>query len=1508
MPKRISKRKRAVSVERVPNENPGDSGKNPFLSGLECEDSSILPVNRGNNHLLLQHVFSFSESSSKRNIGGAFSEASLTFLLDVLEQDLPGAISHVDIALLILEWSIRRILAECFSSDQGHSAETNLLVWRAAFVTLLYLNKTEDASVKYTISQQILTQSTLYKLCPYVALYAITRSGVKDSSDSKNQFAATRRHAGSFFSLLANELFRPTLDVATKCLLIPIAERLNVQEASQSVVNEVISASLRLLLTLHLSRKGNAKTTFQLFSSLTTMLALAKVYFYLQAEASTAPVEKLRKSEGEGLLIQLLSDALFNPRHHMEGFYSLLHKMELPVFQSGKDALVDETKTPMLKETKFRCYQEELLVTVDSLLSTPPIESAKVDPTESRRLDILAGICLAPVLLRAFLDQSRKWDSQRLRDARMKTSTEEIRSLLQFKLFAFWAVRLQQIVMARLSSRHVIYAFRSLREALEQILLHDTYTPSHDEASGSQLAVLEGIASHIMTVGNQDQEFHGFPLLEDAIPMVGLLLQLNHLLIHDRAKQALSLCLQSGSAALRPLSVDVMVRFFDTYRMLRQQDFAFTAMLDILDTLCDQNELDRIQSLGSLLRDQLVEASIAAAVQACPLQQAREIMEACVTKIRIFVGHSTSSTADDCLFVVSDLVIVLARNIRVDRATSLEVSETCHVFVEGAINCLANALSMEMKGGSAGRLQNITLKLCAWMLELHGRCSFWLGTGTRIHIPKTVLDLLESVLPLNAKELDATICMDGFVLLGCHRLRQLHSEIYEQERLETEGQFEPGENRTMISEARGLASAIARGAMGSSRCEGLWSVIAENFMFWAHYAEEAHVLDFLKCMCNSLSLEPLDGVARERVIMRDHEIAKGLLWDAAFFEDTRVQLNFSFVALSSSLDFIVESLRVLSLDMGVQSVLAVLQPPKRSESAVGAFRPLSEPHIFLKKKLSLASNAKFISGWRNATQLVAVVAGLPLSTGIHCRSAECVELGCKLDFALRCLLSFEDLKPNRTIAALNGLRVYLSKIVRSFFQTSVDLEVTGKEHTALIVKFLAINSDSKMIGCRDHLYSGSGLLFRIIADVLMSSGKVVWLSKAFDDFVELYNPVSEAHRRDGLAFFGRHAVESIRMRCSSGVFETTKVALSPLLDSLWNLAKGNLMGEGEESLGSMLLISDLYRLGHRPPNTSDIEVRFESYCMRIIKSNNGDIGTLQAVVGSLVLLGPTTSSRDMILDLAIKANSSHSVLDAAFCTLVQLLPPKELRSTIQNILTTNATTKPSLRLVLALFRYLKNESQIQVLAEFGKQLLSSALTHINDTNSTAKTDAALAIVDNLVNRRDIVVFREFDLAIVLSRMTSVLALSNAEPASRIQSSTFTSCCTLLASMHQRYGRLLYACVPSVVSAYSALLQQAMYGPDANLWPRQFARVSELLAPHRDIYKKHVLGLVLAFVRGINTISLDRRDSLIPAVYCILDIMSKYEIQQLNASMDAKHRILLRTIYQGYQKVHSYSGQ
>jgi hypothetical protein len=157
-------------------------------------------------------------------------------------------------------------------------------------------------------------------------------------------------------------------------------------------------------------------------------------------------------------------------------------------------------------------------------------------------------------------------------------------------------------------------------------------------------------------------------------------------------------------------------------------------------------------------------------------------------------------------------------------------------------------------------------------------------------------------------------------------------------------------------------------------------------------------------------------------------------------------------------------------------------------------------------------------------------------------------------------------------------------------------------------------------------------------------------------------------------------------------------------------------------------------------------------------------------------------------------------------------------------------------------------------------------------------------------------------------MTSVLALSNAEPASRIQSSTFTSCCTLLASMHQRYGRLLYACVPSVVSAYSALLQQAMYGPDANLWPRQFARVSELLAPHRDIYKKHVLGLVLAFVRGINTISLDRRDSLIPAVYCILDIMSKYEIQQLNASMDAKHRILLRTIYQGYQKVHSYSGQ
>jgi hypothetical protein len=348
----------------------------------------------------------------------------------------------------------------------------------------------------------------------------------------------------------------------------------------------------------------------------------------------------------------------------------------------------------------------------------------------------------------------------------------------------------------------------------------------------------------------------------------------------------------------------------------------------------------------------------------------------------------------------------------------------------------------------------------------------------------------------------------------------------------------------------------------------------------------------------------------------------------------------------------------------------------------------------------------------------------------------------------------------------------------------------------------------------------------------------------------------------------------------------------------------------------MLLACDLFLFGYQPAFDVDLQDRISTFSIDTIESNKAEDGNISSacivMVGSLAAMDPPKLLRDRIINLIVQRNASDPVLDGSFCKLVQLLSEDELETVLRNIIVNMAESEAQLRLVLLLFRYLKDANQIQVLAKLGRDLFSSTVTQLSKplgpSNSVGSLDVALTVVNNLIRRRDIVEFREFDLAVILSHISSVLGTLEQGATSAISPSTYSICATVLASMFQRYSILLYACVPSVISVYYVLLSHAMYGSEAPEISRGFVRVCELLIVHKTVYKKHVLGLVLEFVHGIGDLSLERRERLIPSVYYLLDVMSTYEMQQLNATMDSKHKILFRTIYRGYQKVHSYKGQ
>ena len=1504
MAMRPTKRKRETAREHEPR-------KNPFLSALEGSGSAVRQDDTYS--LRLQHFLRFEEYSTKRTgdeTADLDGEAALAFLVDFVESsstasmekvDNSDAISPSDISLLILPWSIKRIL-----SSTSRSEGPGISVWRATHAALVCLVKSEDASVKYALSQQILTQSTLYKLSPKAALFAILKSEERDSSTITEETVSERSLAASVFRVLTDKLFRPTLDVACKLLLIPIAQnlpsmnKLDDEEASGTVDIDVLRATVRLLLFLHHSRKGNAKTSFQLFSSRQTLLALAKVYLFFQSETETLSLEKSQENNAKDMILDLLSDVLFNPKHHIDGFLSLLHNADLPHFTAENEPANNNN---IQKRTDFRCYQENLLVTIDNILTVP------MEQHDEEQDDTLTGLHFVPILVRCFLEQTLRWEGQGMK----KGSPGELRSILQFHLFACWAVRLQRIVSDNVSPDYTATAIRSLREMLELILQHDTYNPSQGKESDSQFGFLATMAGQILELPVVSHVGVSVLLLKNAIPMVGLFLRLNHLILHEKMKESLLFCTQDGSSTLGSLVADVLVVFFNTYRKLRQQNFAFNTVLAVLDAEFDQRDACPIRFLGTLLQDHSVSSSIALAVRTCPTQQVEEVFETLESWLRkrSSVLHLDAEPSTAAFGAALNLVELATRNVRVDRATSGAVSDICRKFVKGALSSLAERFSMEEGKNlrATGKFENRSFKLCAWILELHERCRFWLGRGTHLVVPKSILLFLERQLSGIPEALHALHFTEGVVLLSCHRLRQLQAEIHEQERLELDGQTEGASKPTLLSDAKVLAKslgivAIQENVSSRSGRRSGWSVVAESFRFWVDYAEEGHMIEFLKWMCTALANSSADKMRREA--SGESEIAKALLSDASFFEEPRVQCYFSRVLLSSTLGFLVEAVRKSS-DRGVLSILQKVSTP--TESAENIFLPLSRTAIAL-SGLSEQSRDEVKNGMEKASELVLVFAALPL-TESGFSSTEAVRLGCKLDYAFRCLLltASDENESRRAVHAITNLRLYLSMAAKTCCRSSVYHDSDRQVHSALVGGVLEVNADlateSYIQNDASRFYFSTGRLIQSFIEILLSSGNSLGLSKTI---AKLANQGTSVHRLDALAYFGSDIVEGMsRYR----VARTPKqdAQLSPLVESLWCLVERHPVTHNFDILGPMLLASRLLRWGFRPTVGSEIEKRIETLCMKVFESNEEDAKkTCCSILGSLVPLETSKSTRNRIIDLAINADDHR--LDATFGTLARALPDSELKPLLEKLLTDETSRQASpLRLIMILFHYLHDEGQVKVLSEFGLRMLSCALYRLRSSDSSSIIDAALKVMDVLINRRDIVILREFDLGIVLSHMSEILAGTNPpEVSTGLLSSTFALCCTLLNSMHQRYSKLLYACAPSVILVYSAMLRHAMYGPECAEQPRQLARVCELLVPHRDIYKKHVLGLVLDYVHALDTMTLERRDCLIPAVYFILDIMSTYEMQQLNASMDTERRMLFRTIYQGYQKVHAYKGQ
>ena len=84
---------------------------------------------------------------------------------------------------------------------------------------------------------------------------------------------------------------------------------------------------------------------------------------------------------------------------------------------------------------------------------------------------------------------------------------------------------------------------------------------------------------------------------------------------------------------------------------------------------------------------------------------------------------------------------------------------------------------------------------------------------------------------------------------------------------------------------------------------------------------------------------------------------------------------------------------------------------------------------------------------------------------------------------------------------------------------------------------------------------------------------------------------------------------------------------------------------------------------------------------------------------------------------------------------------------------------------------------------------------------------------------------------------------------------------------------------------------------------------EPLIPHKDVLKKHAVGLLLAYIRALNEgMGPLAKSKLMPSVYALLDMCSEFETRQINAMIDVSSKALFAPVFQSYRKYYQYHGQ
>ncbi|GFH50880.1 hypothetical protein CTEN210_07356 [Chaetoceros tenuissimus] len=1499
----------------------------PFLNALSL---SFLPSHNGNESLDVNESIEF------------FAK----FLRDDKESNL---YSKSDIASLILQWITGSLVQKQDKTPQSHweafTAALEILV-AGKYNQLLDDGLRMDPTIQTIIDDKLsdkaslsasneilsmtLTQGTMNKIIPCLLRVTFDEA---NGRNSQVQIMAAR----CFALIVTSKYYRPTVDYVCNTLFPLVDDLIKDKSTLDQNQSGVLYLVVKLLNDLQSKgRATNPKKTFQLMSSKNMLASFAK--FNSVSSSSNDLVNMIVR--------KVFRFALFDTAH-MDEFRSM--NISIPILDPEVQTQNTSTLNEKQKKVKNRTnssYQEALFKSFRELCN------------ESSDLESVAP--LLPILTEEYILQSIDDGNSSKRRTKV-----DITAKLQF---CFWSALIDPLLKT-LQSMSVgdekSVVVKSIETSVSLLIKHDVYLPSYEDQNDEQLNFLQATGKIILSSAeqNRDQSNQYMEI------MLNLFL-LNHHVYHDKILRVI-LCTSEAARDERDDSTKRLLRnICSTYQKLRQLGHLVEAILTWCEINQSKYDGDVINS-ESFLHEEHFRDAMTSAIHVSPVGQIEECWKALnnhiveTTKERknssvslateFFVivlrglqvgNHSSHAIQKLCEETLSSSVPLLLSLDTDDKSKSSCFDLTCPKTI--------SALQLW------GFVLHVQIKCCFWLNEMpHEQSSKDIdGNDYLLNGHDLGPRLSRSIKSFSKSQPKGSHSLEAMQLLSCHKLQQLHSSIFQKQQMEDlSDNIGPDEVESdrMIEEAQELVNFIISSA---NKRFGGWRVVCENLSNWIPYANDDHVEKFLEWFFFILAsnehteLGDYVEVAGEqskipiKVYKEELSAAKALLHDASFYEIPAILDAMTNIGSSC-----MSTLLFPSSKKSKKRMIVDLFVKAEKLSEFQADRVVSATNLIniLKSMISICDKLRDVNAlvtnvlWIHigATQyfdfdkkytlqeyeygfnLIFSCANLLLEVLRHVERTNCI-----LDIKVMQTLLNHVMSSTKAIISCIDQHSHL----RLFERTLLSI---GSE----IISELAIHGINNIENHHEYIkgwmtcmreeiktVSSSDLYKREMIEILRPSINIFRLSATSDGLNSLYPLLIEvANVIYPLVMFScqkvHDALSSHKTNDDIHVFEeylyfmTDAIALRNSTHDEKHAMKG--YDEFDDLTKDILYTIMSSLTGPLRKEETSILYSFGSLIAdeKLVSSENVD---LKMDVQKIVL--------DNILSEDCEI---HPIITSSYARILQFSNTQDLNTLVESLLDSLEGFDGIDRLkvisaIMYCFNIMANvvkghtdRNTVSMLAETIFPLSFELIFPFDEQKEISylvwkkQIMIAQSFMGTLISKNDLKVLKGGDIANILKTLNLIL-LRNCQN-EEVDSTLLSNSCGIITSLLKYYPKVLYGCVPLLTNAIKCIFQKILFSKMSSTIEIQvfedLRKICELLPEHKDIFKKHVMYLIMFYVDSLKDLSLHPSTKALsePLVYSLLECLSEFETKQLNAILSTTDKALFQSVFKNFQK-NQYKGQ